>query len=324
MKAVVIPEAGGPDVLKYLDVEKPTPGVGEVLVKVEAILVGSADVLFRTGLYPGMPPFPVIPGSKLGGVIVELGEGVGYLNVGQRILSLQYGCYTEYAVVPSATAIKIQEGVDVAEALVAVFDYSIAHHILHELGRIAEGQRVLVHGAASGIGSCIVELAALANCEVVARVSSDAKATYARSLGAEQVVVTGNQNEVQRMAKAVGSGFDLIADGIAGEGFFKNFDWLTSFGKIVLYGAAGGLPSDVVGGIFANFFKSPALVMCSEMTFQDERHSLSTATHRKIFKLYREGKIHPHIHARLPLSNAVEAHEMLEDRTVLGRTILEP
>jgi len=323
MKAIVVKTAGEPDVLEFIDVEKPIPTSGEVLVRTEVVHVGAADVMFRRGLYPGMPALPAVAGFKCGGVIEALGEAVDGLEVGQQVVVFQRGSCAEFVTVPSAMVTPVRVCGNFAEVIVAAFDYSVAHYVLHEAGGLRTGQRVLVKGAAGGIGYCVTELAALAGCEVVALVSSLEKKEMVSSLGATHVIL-GDDAEIDEQLQHVlqDKRIDLIADGVAGKQFANNFGLLAPFGKVVLYGAAGGLPEDIATLIFSNFFNSPSLVAMSEMTMLNHRLKQAKKVQSDMVEALHSGEIHPKIHMSLPFRKAPQAHELIERRKVLGRIVL--
>jgi NADPH:quinone reductase-like Zn-dependent oxidoreductase len=160
---VVITAQGGPDVLKYVEDDLPVPGPGQVRVKNLASGVAYADVLMRHGLYPGIPPFPFAPGYDIVGDVDALGSDVAQFSVGQRVAALtMIGGYAQYTLVPAAHLVPVPAQLDPAEAVSLVLNYVTAYQMLHRFANLRESQRLLVHGAAGGVGTAALQLGKIA------------------------------------------------------------------------------------------------------------------------------------------------------------------
>jgi NADPH:quinone reductase len=330
MKAIRIERTGGPEVLDYVDVPRPVPGPGQVLVEARAIGVCWPEVLVRRGTYAWMPPLPAIPGIEMSGVVAETGPGVRALTVGQpvwvsaRELPHRAGCYAEYIAVDEHVPYALPAGVDFGAAA-ALANYQVAYHVLHSATRGFEYQSVLVQTAAGGVGSAAVQLARAAGKRVIAVAGSDDKCRFALAQGADVAINYRGEDVKARVAEATGGhGVDLILDAVAGPRFPELFDHLATLGLIVLYGALDGPPpADLMSAFRRRPGASPALRQFSIHAFDHDRDARRRAT-GALLDLLAAGAIRPAIHARLPLAEAGRAQALLEGGAVLGKLLLEP
>jgi NADPH:quinone reductase len=326
MKAIQIAESGGPEVLKTVDVPTPLPGDGEVLVRAHAIGVGKPDVLFRTGAYRWRPPLPAIPGAEMAGTIERLGSGVANLRVGQKVLVYRFagGCYAEMIAVPVSDLTVLPDNIDIDDA-VSIPNYQVAFALLNVAARGTDARTVYINGAAGGIGSAIIQLCALNGVRIIAGASSDEKCAFARAQGASQTVNYAQGDAVARVLDLTGGrGVDLILDHIVGRDFTGNLDMLAPMGLIVSFNALGGLPEkDLFKEMRAHLPRSPA-VRCFTMHSFDHDPEARARVVRATLDLFAAGKVKPPVFARLKLSEAVRAHELLDARRVLGKIILKP
>lgn len=326
MKAIQIAVAGGPAVLDYLDVPTPSPGDGEVLVRANAIGVGKPDVLFRTGAYRWRPPLPAIPGAEMSGTIEALGRGVHHLRVGQPVLIYRFsgGCYAEQIAVPASEVTVLPDGIDLDDA-VSIPNYQVAYALLTVAARGLDAKTVYVNGAAGGIGSAIIQLCRLNGTEVIAGASSDEKCAFARAQGASHTINYAQESVVQCVLELTGGrGADLILDHIVGKDFTDNLDMLAPMGLIVSFNALGGLPEkDLFKEMRAHLPRSPA-VRCFTMHSFDADPPARGRVAQATLALFAAGKMKPPVFARLKLSEARRAHEMLDAHSVLGKLVLKP
>jgi NADPH2:quinone reductase len=326
MKAIRISVAGGPDVLDYVDMPKPTPGEGQVLVRAHAIGVGKPDVLFRTGVYRWMPKLPAVPGSEMTGRIEALGPGVSGLSVGQNVLAVNYtgGCYAEFAAVPAAAVTALPDGADL-DAAASIPNYQTSWALLHEATRGAPIRALYINGAAGGIGSAVIQLARHAGITAIAGASTAEKCAFARAQGAAHAIDYSRENPVERvLALTEGRGVDLVLDHIAGKGFTDNLKMLAVMGQIVSFNALGGMPEqDLFREMRAHLPKSPT-VRCFTMHSYDHDPAGRRRIVSAVMALFAAGAVNPPIHARLPLAEARRAHQMLDAREVMGKLILNP
>jgi NADPH2:quinone reductase len=330
MKAIQITETGGPEVLKYVDLPTPTPGAGEVLIKAHAIGVCMPETLVRKGAYQWMPPLPVIPGIEMSGTIVEAGSDVRALRVGQPVFASarefkeRGGCYAEYLAAAESAVYALPEGIDLDQAA-GLSNYQVAWHLLNSALKGFQYDSVLVLAAAGGVGTALVQLAKAAGKRVIGVVSSDARAAFAQAQGADHVVNRKRDNIVDRVRQLTqGRGVDLILDIVGGAGMTALFDCLDRFGMLMSYGRLEGPPT---GNISAAMEKKPvrstAFRYFSMHTLDDWPELRARATHALI-RMLHDGTIKVPIYARIPLAEAVRAHEVFESGEVMGKLIMKP
>lgn len=326
MKAIQIDRPGGPEVLKLVDVADPVPADGEVLVRAHAIGVGKPDVLFRTGVYRWMPPLPAVPGAEMTGTIEALGRNVAHLRVGQPVLVYRFrgGCYAQKIAVPAAEVTPLPESIDLDDA-VSIPNFQVAWALINEAARGIEPKTVYVNGAAGGIGCAVIQLCRLARITVIAGASTSEKCAFARAQGATHTVDYSRDSAVERVREFTqGRGVDLILDHIVGKDFTDNLKMLAPMGLIVSFNALGGLPEkDLFKEMRAHLPLSPAVRCFTMHSFDHDPEARQRIASRTI-ALFAEGKVNPPIHARLHLSNARRAHEMLDARQALGKIVLKP
>ncbi|MGA7429323.1 MAG: zinc-dependent alcohol dehydrogenase family protein [Xanthobacteraceae bacterium] len=329
MKLIQFREPGPPSVLRCLDMPIPEPKPGEVLIRAHAIGVGIPDCLIRAGTYSHMPPLPATPGTELAGTIDKVGPGVTTRRPGQRVYTTarerphRGGHYAEYVTAPAEATFLLPDNVDF-DAAAALANYQVAYHIFNDALQLRRGQTVLIFAAAGGMGNALIDLAKAAGLIVVCVVSSDDKARFARDLGADHVINRKNENIGEQVKKITrGRGVEAIIDPVAGPAFPDNVAMLAPCGTLVIYGALGGkAPLDLLPTPKVRK-NSPAVRQFTIHTWDDlvdERR----AGMRALIDMLGAGKLHPRIHDRLPLTQAVRAHEMLESGSVLGKLLLRP
>ena len=332
MKAILLSRTGDPSVLEYTHVPTPHPQPGEALVKADTIGVSRPELLVRRGTYQWMPPLPAIPGIEMSGTVVELGPGGGNLKIGQKVyvtareLPVRAGCYAEYIAVPQHALFRLAADTDL-EAAACLSNYQVAWHLLHTATRGASGKTVLIHSASGGLGSAAVQLAQLANMMAIGVVGTPEKAKALRDFGAEHVIDASTEDVAARVKEITnGVGVDLILDAVGGRGFAQNIAMLAPFGLAVSYGRLQGPPeTNMMAALESGpgYLNSGAFRVFSMHTLDDKPLLRAESMNYLITRL-AEGKIRPLIHAKLPLSEARRAHEMLESREVIGKILLKP
>lgn len=330
MKAVVLEKPGLPEALRYVDVPRPAPGPGQVLVRAHTIGVSMPEIMVRRGEYAWMPPLPAIIGIEMSGVVEETGEGVTSLRVGQpvfvsaRELPVRGGCYAEYIATDADALYLLPDHKDL-EGAAALSNYQVAWHVLHTATRGTDYRSVLATGAAGGIGTAIIQLAKAADKKVICVVDNDEKAGFLRSIGVEEVINANAEDVTERTREFTsGKGVDLILDSIGGEEFALQIERLAPFGLLVSYGRLAGPPAgDVLGRMLRRGGDSLGLQIFSMHLLDEDRQARRRVT-EELIALLASGKIKPHIHKRLPLSGAAEAHGLIEKGQVLGKLVLKP
>ena len=326
MNAIQISRTGGPDVLQHVDVPVPKPGAGEVLVKTHAIGVAYFDMLIRTGRYPWMPDLPYVPGNCVSGHIADangsgLAEGSA-VYVANWDNDFKGGCYAEYLVASKAAVRPLAADADMDRAA-ALDNYVVAQCLLDHGARFVP-KTMVVHGAAGGVGTALIELGRIAGATVIGIVGSETKAATVRSLGAEPIDRTREDVAARVRDLTGGRGADFICNHIAGNSFKTDMTMLAPFGLIVSYGVLSGFPEqDVFRDMRANVDLCPGIRSFTMHVFDDQPH-LRDACTTKVLALFADRKINPIIGPVLPLADAAQAHRLLEARGVIGKILLRP
>lgn len=330
MKIVQFDQPGPPEVLRVVEVPRPEPGPGQILVKAHSIGVGIPDILIRSGSYNWMPKLPCTPGTEMSGTIEAVGAGVTRLRPGQKVVvsarerTERGGCYAEFIAVEDSAAYALPEGIDM-EGAACLANYQVAWHLLCSAARARKGETVLLYAAAGGVGNAVIDLAKGAGLKVIGVVSSDGKARFARELGCEWTINRSTEDVGARVGEiTAGRGVDVIVDPVGGPTFLKHFDMLAPLGIIVHYGHLGGKADvDLSGAMRRKFGDSPAVRAFSMHSFDHWPEKRREATIDLIQQL-ADGRIKPVVDGRLPLSHAAEAHRRLEAGDVLGKLLLKP
>jgi NADPH2:quinone reductase len=329
MKLIRFHVPGPPDVLQCLEVPIPEPKPGEVLVRAHAIGVGFPDVLIRAGTYAWMPPLPATPGTELSGTIAQLGEGVTSRQLGQRVYTNarerphRGGHYAEYVTAPAEATFPLPEPIDL-DAAAALANYQVAYHIFNDALRLEPGQSVLIHAAAGGMGNALIDLAKAAGLVVIGVVGGADKARFARDLGADHAIDRNTEKVAERVSEITGGrGVDAIVDPVGGASIPGNIALLAPCGVLVIHGALGGPAQLDLQAMLRASRNSPAVRQFTIHTWDDLTEA-RRAGMSAVVAMLAAGKIHPRIHARLPLAEAARAHELLESGAVLGKLLLVP
>ena len=329
MRVIQFREPGPPEVMHCLDVPIPDLKPGEVLIWAHAIGVGIPDCLIRAGTYSVMPPLPAIPGTELSGTIEKVGPGVTDRRPGQRVYTTarerphRGGHYAEYVAAPAEATFLLPDSVDF-DAAAALANYQVAYHIFQDALWLRKGQTVLIHAAAGGMGNALIDLAKAADLNVVGVVSSEEKARFVLALGADHVINRKEAKVSKRVDEIThGRGVEAIIDPIAGPTFPENIEMLAPCGMLLIYGALGGKAQ-------LDLLPTPRLRRNSPAVRQFTIHTWDhlveerRAGMRNLIDMLAAGKLHPRIHARLPLTEATHAHVMLESGAVVGKLLLQP
>ena len=322
MKAIRVHAPGGPEALRYEDVPQPTPGAGQVLVKVEAAGVNFIDVYQRTGHYKVELPFTL--GQEAAGVVTAVGSGVTGVTVGARVAyAAVLGAYAEYATVPADRGVVLPDGVSSKQGAAAMLQGMTAHYLASTAYPLKPGDGCLVHAAAGGVGSLLCQVAKLRGARVIGTVSTREKAELARAAGADEVMLYTEQDfeaEVKRLTNGVG--LQVIYDSVGKTTFEKGLNCLAPRGMMVLYGQSSGpvgpLDPQVLSQKGSLFLTRPTLV-----------HYIATraelvARAGELLGWIKQGTLKVRIGRELPLAQAAEAHRLLEGRKTTGKVLLIP
>ncbi len=324
MKAIRVEEFGEPEVLQHVDAERPSPGEGEVLVEVKSAGVNYADTMRRRDQYVESQDLPFTPGSEIAGTVAEVGDGVEDVNVGDRVVTLLgTGGYAEYVVAPARNLIPIPDKLDFDEAAAIPLQGLTAYHVLETSGQLKEGESVLVHAAAGGVGYLAVQIARLMGASpIIATASTQEKLDLAKNLGADVLINYTEEDWPEKVREATeNKGADVILEMVGGDFPQKNLKCLNAFGRMVVFGAASGdrgnlVPSELMkkNHVVAGFYLPNIM----------SRPKLFAPSLEKILGWISSGDLALTIGARYPLDQAQEAHNALEGRKTTGKIVLNP
>jgi NADPH2:quinone reductase len=323
-KAIRIHETGGPEILRWEDVDVNPPGFGEARVRHTAIGVNYIDVYGRTGLHH-MPSFPHTLGMEAAGIVEAIGKGVSDVAVGDRIAYViaPPGAYSEERVVPADRLIKLPEGVSDETGAAMLLKGMTAQYLLHQTYVVKAGDNILIHAAAGGVGLIVCQWAKHLGAKVIGTVGSDEKAALAKSHGCDHTIVYTRESFKDRVSEITdGEGVDVVYDSIGKVTFMDSLDSLKPLGMMVTFGNASGPVDAFSPGILAAkgslFVTRPTI-----FTYIAKRNDL-LAMAADLFEVVASGVVKIEINQTYDLSNAAQAHIDLEARKTTGSTILKP
>lgn len=329
---VIVTQHGGPEVLQLVEEALPLPEPGQVRVKVLGAGISAYDLMYRrSGALPGTPHKPFTPGEDVVGLVDDLGSGVVGLSPGQRVagttLSLGVGGgYAEYVCLPATDLVPVPDGVDTAEAVCVVINYLTAYSALHATAGVRAGERILVQGAAGGVGTALLDLGRIAGLQVLGTASSHNHATVT-SFGATPIDYR-TSDFVQRVRELTGDGVDATFDPIGGaRQLRRSYRTLRKGGRLVWFGVAAHKTSGVL------VIPSSLAQLYLLKLLPDGRRALTSRDFSKDSAWYRltlaqlldwlaAGKLSPVVAARIPLEEAARAHALLEGGRYAGKVVL--
>jgi NADPH2:quinone reductase len=322
MKAIQVARVGGPEVLTLVDIPVPEPGANEALVQIKTAGVNFIDVYFREGRYPA--PLPFIIGQEAAGVVVAAGRDVTVFKPGDRVAySGVLGSYAEFAAGPADRLVAIPNGLDFEQSAAAMLQGMTAHYLSHSTYPIKSGETALIHAAAGGVGSLLVQMAKHLGARVIGTAGSDEKAQLARDAGADEVIIYTQkdfQTETRRLTD--GQGVHVVYDGVGKDTFERDLNVLRPRGYLVLFGGASGAvpPFDLLeltkhGSLFVT---RPSL-----QHYIATRGELEQRAGDVLQSLIR-GDLKLRIHETYPLEESQQAHRDLEGRKTTGKLLLIP
>src|SRR6266446_935816 len=322
MKAIRVHAPGGPDALRYEEIERLAPGPGQVLVKIEAAGVNFIDIYQCTGHYK--VPLPVTLGQEAAGTVSAVGPGVAAPKVGEHVAYASLlGAYAEYTVVPADRVVVLPDGVTSKQGAAVLLQGMTAHYLATSTYALKPGDACLVHAAAGGVGLLLCQIAKLRGARVLGTVSTREKAALAREAGADEVILYTEQDfetEVKRLTNGVG--LQVIYDSVGKTTFEKGLNCLDRRGMLVLYaqpsGPVGLCDPQVLNQKGSLFLTRPTIV-----------HYIATraellARAGEVLGWIQRGMVKVRIDRELPLAQAAEAHRLLEARQTTGKVLLIP
>jgi NADPH2:quinone reductase len=322
-KAVRVHAYGGPEVLRYEEVEVGRPGPGQLRVRHHAIGVNFIDTYFRTGLYPA-PSLPFILGNEGAGEVVEVGEGVSGFKPGDRVAYvITLGNYAEERIADAKSVVKLPDGIDYDTAAAMMLKGMTVQYLLRRTFAVKPGDTILFHAAAGGVGLIACQWAKHLGATVIGTVGSKDKAELAKSNGCDHVILYREEDVAKRVREITnGEGVPVVYDGVGKSTFMASLDSLRPFGVFVSFGSASG-PIDAFNiGILAQkgslYATRPTL-----NTHIAKRETLEEIA-GDLFEVVSSGAVKIPIHARRPLAEAADVHRALEGRETTGATVMHP
>lgn len=323
MRAITISEPGGPDVLQLQEVPDPVPAAGEVLVRVAASGVNRADLMQRQGHYPPPAGASPYPGLECSGTVAGLGEGVEGWAVGDEACALlSGGGYAELVAVPAEQLLPVPAGVSLTDAAALPEVVCTVWSNVFMTAGLHQGEVLLVHGGASGIGTMAIQLAREIGARVAVTAGSPEKLERCRELGADVLVSYRDQDFVEVVREATdGHGADVVLDTIGAGYLARNLDVLAANGRVVTIGLQGGRRAELDLGVL--LAKRAALIATSlRARPAAEKAAIVAAVREHVWPLLERGVVVPVVHDRLPLAAAADAHRLLEASTHVGKVLL--
>ena len=322
MTAIVFDGAGGPEVMKAEKRDVPVPSVGEVLVRVRAAGVNRPDVLQRQGGYPPPPGASDIPGLEVAGEVVATGPDVDLVKAGDKVMALVTGGgYAEYCVVPVPQALKVPENLSMAEAAGVPETFFTVWTNVFQRGRLQAGERLLVHGGASGIGTTAIQLAEAKGARVFATAGDDERCRACEALGAERAINYRTEDFVDVLKDVTGGqGIDVILDMVGGDYIARNLKVLAMEGRIVVIAFLGGSKREID---FLPLMMKRGTITGSTLRARsvEQKGEIAAELAREVLPLLESGRVKPIVHATFPLAKAADAHRAIDEGHV-GKIVL--
>jgi NADPH2:quinone reductase len=325
MKAIRIHEHGGPEVLKFEDVDPGKPGKGEILIEHGAIGLNFIDVYYRTGLYP--PPtgsLPIIPGGEGAGKVLEVGEGVEGLQPGDRIAyAVGFGAYAQRRIIAADRVVKVPDGISDEQAAGMMLKGMTAEYLLLRTFKVKKGDTILFHAAAGGVGLIAGQWAKHLGATTIGTAGSADKVKLAKAHGFDHVINYREQDFVEEVKKITGGGLcDVVYDSVGKDTFEGSLNCLKPLGLLALFGQSSGPVPPFNLGVLAQkgslYITRPTL-----FTYNAKREDLEKSA-KALFDVVKSGAVKIEVKQRYKLAEAAQAHRDLEARKTTGVTVLTP
>ncbi len=339
MRAMVVGRYGPPEVFEARERPEPTPKPGEALVRVHAVGVNFADLLQRMGIYPGTPKPPFVPGFEVAGVVERAPAGVAGgkpLQVGERVVALtEFYAYAERVAAPAQRIYRLPAEIPFEDAAAIPVNYLTAYHSMFVMGNLQPGDRILVHGAAGGVGVAAVQLAKARDLKVFGT-AGPAKQEFLRRIGVDHPIDYTREDFVDVVRRAVPEGVEMAMDPIGEKSFAKSYRCLGPMGRLIIYGfsAAAGPKGKrslwrAAKAFLATRRYHPLKLMQDNTAIigvhlgrLESRGAILAKELDELFRLYNAGKIKPVIGKTFPLEEAAAAHRYIHNRQNVGKVVL--
>jgi NADPH:quinone reductase-like Zn-dependent oxidoreductase len=340
MRTMVIARYGPPDVFELRDSPEPTPKPGEALVRVHAVGVGFADLMQRMGVYLGTPKPPFVPGLEVAGV-VERAPASSLdgrpLQVGERVVALPKFCgYAERVAAPAQRIFRLPAGISFGDAAAIPLNYLTAYHTMFVMGNLQPGDRILVHGAAGGVGGAAVQLAKARDLRVFGT-AGPTKQEFLRQTGVDHPIDYTREDFVDVIRRTAPEGIEMVMDPIGGKSFTKSYRCLGPMGRLAIYGFSAAAGPEGKRSLWragkayvATRRYHPLKLMADNTTIigvhlghlGETRGAILAKELDELFRLYSAGKIKPVIAKTFPLEEAAAAHRYIHSRHNVGKVVL--
>jgi len=323
MIAIAISKPGGPEVLQPVDVPTPQPGSREVLIRVAGAGVNRPDVMQREGKYPPPPGASDIPGLEVSGTIAACGSDVARWRPGDRVCALvSGGGYAEYCIAPEVQCLPVPSTLELVPAGGVPETFFTVWTNVFERGRLREGESFLVHGGSSGIGTTAIQMARAFGARVFATAGSKEKCVACERLGAERAINYKREDfSAVLLDLTHGRGVDVILDMVGAAYFGRNLDLLALEGRLLQIAVLQGAKAEIN---LVRLLRQRLTVTGSTLRARtvDEKGAIASALERAVWPLVEEGKIQPVVYATFPLTQAAEAHRLMESGSHIGKIVL--
>ncbi len=319
MKAIRVHQRGGLEAMKVEEVTRPTPDNGQVLIKVRAAGVNFADIGQRDGSYQNLAPLPLTLGYEVAGIVEEVGADVSTVSKGTRVVSLVDGGYAEYALADAALVIPLPDEVSFAAAVAVPVQGQTAYLALEKAARLQQGERVLIHSAAGGVGTLATQLAKLMGASMVIGTTTNAsKEAFIRAQGADAIVRTNEKNWVEQVMQVTqGQGVDIVLETVGGEIGQQSLGCLALNGRMVVYGALTGAVTPVITQMLIPKCLSIVGYNTNIQSLADQMR----ASHA-LLNYIASGQLHVTVDDSFPLTEAAMAHKAIGEHKTRGKVVL--
>ncbi|MGZ4428030.1 MAG: NAD(P)H-quinone oxidoreductase [Nocardioidaceae bacterium] len=322
MRAVIVSEPGGPEVLTVTELPDPTPGENEVVIDLAATAVNRADTMQRMGFYPPPPGASEIPGLECSGTISAVGPGVERWSVGDEVCALLAGGgYAEKVLVPAGQVMPVPDGLDLVHAGALPECACTVWSNVFMIAGLQPAETLLIHGGGGGIGTLAIQLAKALGAKVLVTAGSEDKLELCRSLGADLAINYKEQDFVEEV-KAAG-GADVVLDHIGAKYLSQNIDVLNTEGRLVIIGTMGGAKAELnIGALLRK--RGAVIATTLRARPEAEKAAICASVVENVWPLVASGTVRTIVHKTLPLDQAGEAHRIMEESSHSGKIVLTP
>ena len=335
MKAIhLIKNGNAATAFETKEIDIPQPKEGQVLIKVEAFGLNYADVMARNGLYADAPPLPSVLGYEAVGVIEQVGTGVTEFKMGQKIIAFtRFGAYAEYCIADQRAVALLPENITNGEAVALATQYCTAYFSACEMVNLHEGDNILIHAAAGGVGTALIQLAKEKGCIIYGTAGSQEKLDYLKTQGVDYSINYRKEDFAEHIQK-LNVKMDVIFDPVGGTSFKRDKTILAHGGRIICFGgserSSGGIVQTlkfVLGFGFMSpiglLMKSQSIIGVNMLRIADSKPRVLQRVINAVVELYKQGKIKPHVGGNFQASQIAEAHAFLENRKSIGKIVVE-